>query len=80
MQRLLEQGVDPNVTDKHGSTALHWAAGSGRLGVCKFLVNVVNIDGMESLLLPHTFTTFASLSSLPHTLTWIVYPIQCVWF
>ena len=29
------------VSDKHGSCALHWAAGQGHLEVCKFLVEIM---------------------------------------
>jgi ankyrin repeat protein len=34
-------------TDRHGSSALHWAAGSGRLDVCRFLVAQLGL-GVDS--------------------------------
>ena len=33
--------TDPHGFDKHGSTALDWAAGAGKLTVCKYLVEEV---------------------------------------
>lgn len=41
-------GWDPrrvsDVLDTHGSSALHWAAGSGRLDTCRFLVEECGMD------------------------------------
>lgn len=38
LRELVARGWDPSEEDKHGSTALLWAAGGGHLPVCKFLV------------------------------------------
>ena len=48
LQLLAQANADPNATDRHGSTALHWAAGSGRLDACKFLVDVLGVDGTQA--------------------------------
>ena len=37
----------PSCTDQHGSTALHWAAGSGRLEACKLLVHELGVKADE---------------------------------
>ena len=37
-------GVDPNVADGHGSTALHWAVSRGRVRTVKHLVEKHNVD------------------------------------
>lgn len=45
--RLLVEtkGWDPaRVTDRHGSNALHWAAGSGQLDACRYLVETLGMD------------------------------------
>lgn len=39
MRNLLDKGVDPNLEDKNGYTALHYAARAGHIGVCKILLN-----------------------------------------
>ena len=40
LQALVQNGWDATVaTDRHGSSALLWAAGSGHLDVCRFLVS-----------------------------------------
>ena len=35
---LLEEGADPNITDKYGRTLLHWAAEDGQEAVVRYLV------------------------------------------
>lgn len=35
---MYAQGWSPQEEDRHGSTALLWAAGGGHLPVCRFLV------------------------------------------
>lgn len=42
-----ERKVQPSCTDQHGSTALHWAAGSGRLAACKLLVHELSVPANE---------------------------------
>ncbi|KAJ9473015.1 hypothetical protein DIPPA_33213 [Diplonema papillatum] len=59
VQRCLEGGADvvSKTIDRHGSTALHWAAGSGHLDICQALVTAVgdsftrkrNKDGRNAL-------------------------------
>lgn len=46
LRELSACGVfDPTrCVDRHGSNALHWAAGSGHLGVCKHLVDACGVD------------------------------------
>jgi ankyrin repeat protein len=39
LKSLLNEGWDHNTTDKHGSNALHWAAGAGHIDVLEILVN-----------------------------------------
>ena len=38
LREMHSQGWDALEEDRHGSTALLWAAGGGHLAVCKFLV------------------------------------------
>ena len=46
LRDLCARGVfDPRTcVDRHGSNALHWAAGSGHLHVCKHLVDTCGVD------------------------------------
>ncbi len=38
LRELLDEGLDPNTTDKHGSNGLHWAAGAGHIEILELLV------------------------------------------
>lgn len=35
---LLQSGADPNVKDEHGATAVHWAAGAGKIDLFNIIV------------------------------------------
>lgn len=48
LKGLVQCGWNPHVaSDKHGSTALMWAAGEGHLHVCKYLVDVCGVNALE---------------------------------
>ncbi|KAK3273034.1 hypothetical protein CYMTET_18707 [Cymbomonas tetramitiformis] len=43
--RLISQGWDPHSIDKHGSNALHWAAGAGQTETCGLLIDLgIHVD------------------------------------
>ena len=45
LHELIANGWDPNLaTDRHGSSALLWAAGAGQLAACRFLVEQAGVD------------------------------------
>lgn len=45
LQKLVVNGWDPRLSsDRHGSNALLWAAGSGHLEICRFLVDACGFD------------------------------------
>ena len=44
LQQHVAAGWDAHTLDKHGSTALMWAAGGGHLDVCKYLVNTCGLS------------------------------------
>ena len=45
LRELVASGFDPRTaTDRHGSTALHWAAGGGALAVVRYLVDECGVD------------------------------------
>ena len=45
LHELIASGWDPNLaTDRHGSSALLWAAGAGQLAACRFLVEQAGVD------------------------------------
>ena len=45
LRELVAAGFDPRTaTDRHGSTALHWAAGGGALAVVRYLVEECGVD------------------------------------
>lgn len=50
LRELSARGVfDPRrCVDRHGSNALHWAAGSGHLGTCKHLVDACGVDARST--------------------------------
>ena len=46
LRELLESGWDPSTVDKHGSNALHWAAGAGNIEILALLLkHGINING-----------------------------------
>eukprot|EP00603_Paraphysomonas_imperforata_P007076 CAMPEP_0114435162 /NCGR_PEP_ID=MMETSP0103-20121206/12669_1 /TAXON_ID=37642 ORGANISM="Paraphysomonas imperforata, Strain PA2" /NCGR_SAMPLE_ID=MMETSP0103 /ASSEMBLY_ACC=CAM_ASM_000201 /LENGTH=357 /DNA_ID=CAMNT_0001605141 /DNA_START=121 /DNA_END=1194 /DNA_ORIENTATION=+ len=48
LQRLVTAGWNAHVAcDKHGNTALMWAAGEGHLHICKYLVDVCGVNVHE---------------------------------
>lgn len=48
LMALRAAGWDPRaVADRHGSTALLWAAGGGHLDVCRWLVRACGVDAAE---------------------------------
>lgn len=55
IEELIKKGADVNVTDKDGSTALHWAAQEGDVHLCSVLlkagadVNAGDRDGVTPL-------------------------------
>mmetsp|Transcript_28567 Transcript_28567/g.53921 ORF Transcript_28567/g.53921 Transcript_28567/m.53921 type:complete len:487 (+) Transcript_28567:361-1821(+) len=50
VQDLISQGCDASITaDRHGSSALLWAAGSGHLHVCKYLVDFGNVNPLRTM-------------------------------
>ena len=49
LRKLVSQGWSAlEVVDRHGSSALHYAAGSGRLSVCKYLVDVLGVPAGQA--------------------------------
>lgn len=64
MKGLLEQGADPESTDKRKVSALHYACGQGRLEVIKFLwTRGIELDAEDpgdphGFILPHAVATF----------------------
>ncbi|XP_040201884.1 ankyrin repeat domain-containing protein 39 [Rana temporaria] len=40
VQRFIQKGTDPNLTDHFGYTALHYCSRNGHLPVCSFLLSV----------------------------------------
>ncbi len=55
-KKLLEKGTNPNIRDDSGYTALHYAARSGKLDICRLLVEDyhadVNVKTREGLATP----------------------------
>ncbi len=50
LRELLANGWDPNIaTDRHGSSALLWAAGAGQLAVCRFLIEQAGVDPIKTV-------------------------------
>ena len=56
LQQAVAGGLDPETRDKHGSTALMWAAGAGSVAAMEWLlqagaaINTQNKDGRTSLM------------------------------
>lgn len=51
VRELLEQGADPNTSDHHGLTVLHWAAITGCMDLARLLVNRgAHVNPREELL------------------------------
>mmetsp|Transcript_38496 Transcript_38496/g.108805 ORF Transcript_38496/g.108805 Transcript_38496/m.108805 type:complete len:491 (-) Transcript_38496:232-1704(-) len=49
LQQLVCRGWDPvTATDRHGSTALHYAAGAGHLQVCRYLIKDCGVPAGQS--------------------------------
>ena len=49
LRRLVADGADiRNVTDRHGSSALHYAAGAGHLDVCAYLVDEIGVPVVQT--------------------------------
>ena len=51
------EGVAVRWTDRNGSTALHWAAGSGHLEACRMLVEVSRATSLPRHLMHITDTS-----------------------
>jgi ankyrin repeat protein len=44
LQQLIAQGWNVNTVDRNMSTALHWAAGSGHVDICKYLMQYAYVS------------------------------------